>query len=121
MAMETSVYFVTNRHKSGADYVDKIVKNDPSQMTFAVATGTDLAQENSGKITSISDISFGRFTPEVADRIVSSGRNLLDAFTWSSKGGVFAPPPHVRTAGGTLAQVCQPRDARPCGCPTRKP
>jgi esterase/lipase superfamily enzyme len=79
MTMETSVYFVTNRRKSGAGYTDKIVKNDPSQMTFAVATvtGTDLAQEDSGKITSISDISFGGFTPQVADRIVSSGKNLL--------------------------------------------
>jgi esterase/lipase superfamily enzyme len=79
MTTQTAVYFATNRRQAGAGYNDKIVKNDPALMTFAVATvaGTDLNVEDSGKITAIDNISFGDFTPQLTDRIVTGGKNLL--------------------------------------------
>ncbi|MBI1211192.1 MAG: alpha/beta fold hydrolase [Alphaproteobacteria bacterium] len=136
MTVQTIVYFATNRRPTAAGYSDKIVKNDPLQMTFAVATvtGIDLNLKNSGEITAIADKSPMGFSQPVADAIVGGGKNLLIfvhgfanafkdaikraafnrewfaasgdphadttvvAFTWPSKGEVFAAPPHIPTA-----------------------
>lgn len=79
MSAITTVYFATNRRQSGATFTDKIVKNVADEMTFATAivSGISLTAENSGTISAIIDQSSGDFTPDVADQIVTRGKNLL--------------------------------------------
>lgn len=131
----TTVYFATNRKKSGTGYGDGIVHNDPLNIAYAVASvkGINLTKENSGSIDKISNLSFGEFNPIVRNQIANGGKNLLIfihgfanafndaikraafnrewfadsgaahadttvvAFTWPSKGEVFAAPPHIPT------------------------
>jgi esterase/lipase superfamily enzyme len=83
--MARTVYFATNRVVAGNPsnykaYGENIVPpSDPTQITYGTAFVNDanLTADTVGAITSIQDISKGRFGPQAAADLSDPGRNLL--------------------------------------------
>jgi esterase/lipase superfamily enzyme len=83
--MARTVYFATNRVVAGsaADFksygTDIVSPSDPNQITYGTAFVNDanLTADTVGAITSIQDISRGRFGPQALADLSDSGRNLL--------------------------------------------
>jgi len=83
--MARTVYFTTNRVITGdatdyKSYGESIIPpSDPTQITYGTAFVDDanLTGDTVGAITSIQDISKGRFGPQALSDLSSPGRNLL--------------------------------------------
>jgi esterase/lipase superfamily enzyme len=83
--MVTTVYFATNRVIAGSaqDYrnygTDIVAPTDPTAITYGSATVDDanLTADTVGAITSIQDISQGRFSANAIAALSNPGRNLL--------------------------------------------
>ncbi len=78
----TTVYFATNRKKDGTGqfgYGQELVSLDPGQAAYAVTevTGIKLADQESGTIGAIKNLSTGNFSAATQQTIIDSGHNLL--------------------------------------------
>ncbi|HLJ65227.1 MAG TPA: alpha/beta hydrolase [Stellaceae bacterium] len=76
------VYFATNRQKDAtapSGFGAKIVANDPPAVTYAVAEveRTMLADESSGQIVRIDDMTPGGWSNKAIAAILAAGKNLL--------------------------------------------
>lgn len=78
----TRVYFATNRRKDASKpggFGTDIVPMDRSAVLYAIADvqGTDLVDENSGTIASITEQAAGGYSDDAVEQIVGAGKNLL--------------------------------------------
>jgi len=78
----TTIYFATNRKEDPTQpggYGADIVPNDPAAVVYAIANvdGINLADENSGAITSITDKTPGEFSDAAIAAIIGAKKNLL--------------------------------------------
>jgi esterase/lipase superfamily enzyme len=83
--MPTTVYFATNRVRTGPPEnwqsysADIVAPSDPGAVLYATAfvDNTNLTADKTGAISTIQSIQLGDFADEVRDDLSGSGRNLL--------------------------------------------